>query len=172
MGAYYLHGRSLTRKTVPYFSGIKKTSRLATAVRTDGLRQVGMIVVVFQQKICILAKSIQIVTVFRVKRPFPSNCQPFRQTIGFLQASLQDKSHSLLFLFDPQCGGGINGGEMAVFASRAGSSPCWHPACFVCATCQELLVDLIYFYHNGKILCGRHHAELLKPRCSSCDEVR
>ncbi|XP_061770269.1 prickle-like protein 1b isoform X1 [Nerophis ophidion] len=69
------------------------------------------------------------------------------------------------------CGGGISGGEMAIFASRAGSSPCWHPACFVCATCQELLVDLIYFYQNGKILCGRHHAELLKPRCSSCDEI-
>uniref|UniRef100_A0A3B4TTG4 Prickle homolog 1b n=1 Tax=Seriola dumerili TaxID=41447 RepID=A0A3B4TTG4_SERDU len=69
------------------------------------------------------------------------------------------------------CGGGINGGEMAIFASRAGPSPCWHPACFVCATCQELLVDLIYFYQNGKILCGRHHAELLKPRCSSCDEI-
>ncbi|TMS02747.1 Prickle-like protein 1 [Larimichthys crocea] len=63
------------------------------------------------------------------------------------------------------------GGEMAIFASRAGPSPCWHPACFVCATCQELLVDLIYFYQNGKILCGRHHAELLKPRCSSCDEI-
>lgn len=61
---------------------------------------------------------------------------------------------------------------MAIFASRAGPSPCWHPACFVCATCQELLVDLIYFHQNGKILCGRHHAELLKPRCSSCDEVR
>lgn len=74
-------------------------------------------------------------------------------------------------LFDCQCGGGINGGEMAIFASRAGPSPCWHPACFVCATCQELLVDLIYFYQNGKIICGRHHAELLKPRCSSCDEV-
>ncbi|KAJ0057680.1 hypothetical protein NL108_011771 [Boleophthalmus pectinirostris] len=69
------------------------------------------------------------------------------------------------------CGGGINGGEMAIFASRAGPSPCWHPACFVCETCQELLVDLIYFYQNGKILCGRHHAELLKPRCSSCDEI-
>ncbi|XP_074482332.1 prickle-like protein 1 isoform X2 [Sebastes fasciatus] len=69
------------------------------------------------------------------------------------------------------CGGGINGGEMAIFASRAGPGPCWHPACFVCGTCQELLVDLIYFYQNGKILCGRHHAELLKPRCSSCDEI-
>uniref|UniRef100_A0A3Q4G103 Prickle homolog 1b n=1 Tax=Neolamprologus brichardi TaxID=32507 RepID=A0A3Q4G103_NEOBR len=69
------------------------------------------------------------------------------------------------------CCGDIKGGEMAIFASRAGPNPCWHPACFVCATCQELLVDLIYFYHSGKILCGRHHAELLKPRCSSCDEI-
>ncbi|XP_024147566.2 prickle-like protein 1 [Oryzias melastigma] len=69
------------------------------------------------------------------------------------------------------CCSGINGDEMAVFASRAGPTPCWHPACFACSTCQELLVDLIYFYNNGKIFCGRHHAELIKPRCSSCDEI-
>ncbi|XP_064816498.1 LOW QUALITY PROTEIN: prickle-like protein 1, partial [Oncorhynchus masou masou] len=69
------------------------------------------------------------------------------------------------------CGEGISGGEMAIFASRAGPGPCWHPACFACATCQELLVDLIYFHQDGKIHCGRHHAELLKPRCSACDEI-
>lgn len=61
---------------------------------------------------------------------------------------------------------------MAVFASRASPALCWHPACFACSTCNELLVDLIYFYHDGKIHCGRHHAELLKPRCSACDEVQ
>ncbi|XP_048357729.1 prickle-like protein 1 [Sphaerodactylus townsendi] len=70
-----------------------------------------------------------------------------------------------------QCGTKINGGEVAVFASRAGPGVCWHPSCFVCTTCNELLVDLIYFYHDGKIHCGRHHAELLKPRCSACDEI-
>ncbi|XP_061678588.1 prickle-like protein 1a [Syngnathoides biaculeatus] len=69
------------------------------------------------------------------------------------------------------CGESINGGEMAVFAARSGPGICWHPACFACSTCSELLVDLIYFYHNGKIHCGRHHAELLKPRCSACDEI-
>ncbi|CAG5957762.1 unnamed protein product [Menidia menidia] len=69
------------------------------------------------------------------------------------------------------CGESINGGEMAVFASRASPGMCWHPACFACSTCSELLVDLIYFYHDGKIHCGRHHAELLKPRCSACDEI-
>ena len=60
---------------------------------------------------------------------------------------------------------------MAVFASRAGTSICWHPACFVCVTCKELLVDLIYFFKDGDIYCGRHHAETLKPRCAACDEV-
>ncbi|XP_072928418.1 prickle-like protein 2b isoform X2 [Hemitrygon akajei] len=70
-----------------------------------------------------------------------------------------------------QCGGQISGGDIAVFASRAGHGICWHPRCFVCATCNELLVDLIYFYQNGKIYCGRHHAERLKPRCAACDEI-
>lgn len=63
-------------------------------------------------------------------------------------------------------------GELGVFASRAGSNRCWHPSCFVCAVCSELLVDLIYFYKDGKLYCGRHHAEMLKPRCAACDEVR
>uniref|UniRef100_A0A1A7XUZ3 Prickle-like 2 n=2 Tax=Iconisemion striatum TaxID=60296 RepID=A0A1A7XUZ3_9TELE len=70
-----------------------------------------------------------------------------------------------------QCGGQINGGDIAVFASRAGHAVCWHPACFVCSMCKELLVDLIYFHQDGKIYCGRHHAERLKPRCTACDEI-
>ncbi|XP_061900555.1 prickle-like protein 2b isoform X2 [Entelurus aequoreus] len=70
-----------------------------------------------------------------------------------------------------QCGGQINGGDIAVFATRAGHGMCWHPACFVCSMCSELLVDLIYFYQDGKIYCGRHHAERLKPRCTACDEI-
>lgn len=70
-----------------------------------------------------------------------------------------------------QCNEKIPGGDMALFAPRAGSEHCWHPSCFCCSTCNELLIDLIYFYHNGRIYCGRHHAELLKPRCSACDQV-
>ena len=65
----------------------------------------------------------------------------------------------------------IAGGDIAVFASRVGHNQCWHPGCFVCMTCEELLVDLIYFYYEGQLYCGRHHAELLKPRCAACDEV-
>ncbi|XP_046999567.1 protein prickle-like [Schistocerca americana] len=65
----------------------------------------------------------------------------------------------------------VSGGDMAVFASRAGPAACWHPACFTCCVCRELLVDLIYFWKDGRLYCGRHHAETLKPRCSACDEI-
>ncbi|XP_034028885.1 prickle planar cell polarity protein 3 isoform X2 [Thalassophryne amazonica] len=70
-----------------------------------------------------------------------------------------------------QCSRQISGGDIAVFASRAGHGSCWHPQCFQCASCSELLVDLIYFYQDGQIYCGRHHAERLKPRCQACDEI-
>nr|XP_006816374.1 PREDICTED: prickle2-like protein isoform X2 [Saccoglossus kowalevskii] len=69
------------------------------------------------------------------------------------------------------CGSYMDGGSVAVFASRAGHNVCWHPACFVCCACDELLVDLIYFWKDGKVHCGRHHAETLKPRCAACDEI-
>ncbi|XP_015837309.1 protein prickle isoform X1 [Tribolium castaneum] len=62
-------------------------------------------------------------------------------------------------------------GDICVFASRAGPNTCWHPACFTCTVCRELLVDLIYFYKEGRLYCGRHHAETIKPRCSACDEI-
>lgn len=32
-------------------------------------------------------------------------------------------------------------------------------------------MDLIYFQQDGRIYCGRHHAELFRPRCASCDQV-
>lgn len=86
-------------------------------------------------------------------------------------AERQEPVFKLTFLFASQCGGQINGGDIAVFASRAGHGVCWHPPCFICTVCNELLVDLIYFYQDGKIYCGRHHAECLKPRCAACDEV-
>ncbi|KAM4665137.1 prickle planar cell polarity protein 3 isoform 2-T2 [Discoglossus pictus] len=70
-----------------------------------------------------------------------------------------------------RCGHQISVGDMAVFASRAGLGSCWHPQCFTCARCSELLCDLIYFYQDGNVYCGRHHAELQRPRCLACDEV-
>ena len=73
--------------------------------------------------------------------------------------------------------GGLLGGLLlhAVWSTPLGvwSDVYWHPQCFVCCTCHDLLVDLIYFYNasTGLVYCGRHHAETLKPRCAACDEV-
>ncbi|XP_067632189.1 protein prickle isoform X2 [Eurosta solidaginis] len=65
----------------------------------------------------------------------------------------------------------ISTGDIAVFATRLGPNTSWHPGCFICCICHELLVDLIYFHRDGRLYCGRHHAETLKPRCSACDEI-
>ncbi|OUC44449.1 LIM domain protein [Trichinella nativa] len=62
-------------------------------------------------------------------------------------------------------------GEVIVVADRFGPNVFWHPMCFRCSVCNEYLVDLIYFYKNGKIFCGRHFGESLCPRCAGCDEV-
>ncbi|XP_052873835.1 protein prickle-like [Anopheles cruzii] len=70
-----------------------------------------------------------------------------------------------------RCGECASSGDMMVFASRFEPNTCWHPACFACCVCKELLVDLIYFHREGRLYCGRHHAETLKPRCSACDEI-
>ncbi|CAD7013425.1 unnamed protein product [Ceratitis capitata] len=68
------------------------------------------------------------------------------------------------------CDEPLSAGDIVVFAQRVGSQICWHPGCFVCCVCKELLVDLIYFHRDGNLYCGRHHAETQKPRCSACDE--
>ncbi|XP_036387147.1 LIM and cysteine-rich domains protein 1 isoform X1 [Megalops cyprinoides] len=58
-----------------------------------------------------------------------------------------------------------------VYAERAGYERLWHPTCFVCAECGEALVDLVYFWKNGALLCGRHYCQSLRPRCAGCDEL-
>lgn len=87
---------------------------------------------------------------------------------------LKDKRHIILknpIIFKFQCESQLSTGDIVVTSQRLGSNIYWHPACFVCCICKELLVDLIYFHRDGKLFCGRHHAENLKPRCSACDEV-
>ncbi|TRZ01590.1 hypothetical protein DNTS_010155 [Danionella cerebrum] len=70
-----------------------------------------------------------------------------------------------------QCQLPMKKGEPAVFAERAGFDKLWHPSCFVCSTCTELLVDMIYFWKKGKLFCGRHYGDSEKPRCAGCDEL-
>ncbi|XP_034938131.1 Wilms tumor protein 1-interacting protein homolog [Chelonus insularis] len=70
-----------------------------------------------------------------------------------------------------QCQEGIFVGDVVVTAEKA-KDAAWHPGCFVCFECNELLVDLVYFYYKGKLYCARDLANLLGiPRCFACDEL-
>lgn len=63
-------------------------------------------------------------------------------------------------------------GTVAVKAHRAGNEVAWHPKCFTCHKCGDLLADLVYFFHQGNIYCGRDLAEVLNfERCGACDEI-
>ncbi|XP_026222163.1 testin [Anabas testudineus] len=85
---------------------------------------------------------------------------------GAQQAGLPQQSYSC-----HHCHRDMRLGEPAVYAERAGYDKLWHPACFVCCTCNELLVDMIYFWKKGKLYCGRHYGDSEKPRCAGCDEL-
>ncbi|CAG2122074.1 unnamed protein product, partial [Medioppia subpectinata] len=52
--------------------------------------------------------------------------------------------------------------EIGVVAPKFGEQVSWHPNCFVCNVCEELLVDLTYCAKDGKLFCERHYAETLK----------
>lgn len=70
------------------------------------------------------------------------------------------------------CQQAIFTGTVAVKAHRAGTEVAWHPKCFTCFKCGDLLADLVYFYHQGNIYCGRDLAEVLNfERCGACDEI-
>ncbi|XP_069688884.1 prickle planar cell polarity protein 3-A isoform X3 [Periplaneta americana] len=71
----------------------------------------------------------------------------------------------------PQCHQMVGMGEVGVVAPKFGDRTMWHPACFVCSSCEELLVDLTYCVHDDLLYCERHYAEQLKPRCAACDEL-
>uniref|UniRef100_A0A2K6EX89 Prickle planar cell polarity protein 4 n=1 Tax=Propithecus coquereli TaxID=379532 RepID=A0A2K6EX89_PROCO len=70
-----------------------------------------------------------------------------------------------------KCRERLKPGEYGVFAARAGEQRCWHQPCFACQACGQALINLVYFYHDGRLYCGRHHAELLRPRCPACDQL-
>uniref|UniRef100_A0A2A4ISJ2 LIM zinc-binding domain-containing protein n=1 Tax=Heliothis virescens TaxID=7102 RepID=A0A2A4ISJ2_HELVI len=69
------------------------------------------------------------------------------------------------------CNKPIRSGSITVQAPRIGEEAYFHPTCFSCAECDELLVELAYCALDGRLYCVRHYAERLKPRCHACDEV-
>ncbi|XP_076331853.1 four and a half LIM domains protein 3-like isoform X3 [Tachypleus tridentatus] len=70
-----------------------------------------------------------------------------------------------------KCHGVLPQGDIAVIAPKFGENVAWHPACFVCTSCDELLVDLTYCVWESKPYCERDYAEQLKSRCAACDEL-
>ncbi|KAG9337083.1 hypothetical protein JZ751_029851 [Albula glossodonta] len=69
------------------------------------------------------------------------------------------------------CGELAPGEGPVVYAERAGYERLWHPTCFRCSECGEALVDLVYFWKDGTLLCGRHYCQTVRPRCAGCDEL-
>ncbi|KZC12545.1 Prickle-like protein 2 [Dufourea novaeangliae] len=70
-----------------------------------------------------------------------------------------------------KCEETIRVGDVAVITVKA-KNVMWHPGCFVCNICNELLVDLLHFYYKNKLYCGRDLSTLLGiPRCFACDEL-
>lgn len=65
----------------------------------------------------------------------------------------------------------ISVGSVAVVAPKLGPHVLYHPACFTCSACNELLVDLTYCVYQDQLFCERHYAEKIKPRCGTCDEL-
>ena len=65
----------------------------------------------------------------------------------------------------------MRNGDLAVVAPRFALRDYWHPGCFSCTTCDEILVDLTYCVFDDNLYCERHYAENLKPRCGACDEL-
>lgn len=69
------------------------------------------------------------------------------------------------------CKKSIHRDDLLVNAPSLGSEANWHPGCFQCSQCEELLADLIYCHKDGVIYCVRHFGDQLKPRCCMCDEL-
>ncbi|XP_049866358.1 prickle planar cell polarity protein 3 isoform X4 [Pectinophora gossypiella] len=69
------------------------------------------------------------------------------------------------------CNKPVRSGSITIQAPRIAEEAFYHPACFTCSECDELLVELAYCCLDGRLYCVRHYAERLKPRCHACDEL-
>jgi hypothetical protein len=82
------------------------------------------------------------------------------------------KSESSTDLKCHDCTRDILAGDVAVKTEGSKNPLNFHPKCFKCFTCKELLIDLIYFHHNNNVYCARDLAiKLGIPRCQGCDEL-
>ncbi|CAA7270066.1 unnamed protein product [Cyclocybe aegerita] len=62
--------------------------------------------------------------------------------------------------------GGCHGPIIGRIVSAMGSR--WHPSCFKCAVCGELLEHVSSYEHDGRPYCHLDYHENFAPRCYSC----
>ncbi|KAI0819939.1 hypothetical protein BC628DRAFT_949533 [Trametes gibbosa] len=60
------------------------------------------------------------------------------------------------------CGGAIIGRIVSAMDMR------WHPGCFRCCVCDELLENLSSYAHDGRPYCHLDYHERFAPRCYHC----
>ncbi|EPS97093.1 glucocorticoid receptor-like protein [Fomitopsis schrenkii] len=60
------------------------------------------------------------------------------------------------------CGGAIVGRTVYAMGAK------WHPGCFRCCVCDELLENLSSYEHEGKAYCNLDYHELFAPKCYHC----
>ncbi|PIL23473.1 hypothetical protein GSI_14784 [Ganoderma sinense ZZ0214-1] len=61
------------------------------------------------------------------------------------------------------CGGAIIGRIVSAMDMR------WHPGCFRCCVCDELLENLSSYAHDGRPYCHLDYHEQFAPRCYHCE---
>lgn len=62
--------------------------------------------------------------------------------------------------------GGCNGPIIGRIVSAMGSR--WHPQCFRCTVCEELLEHVSSYEHDGRPYCHLDYHENFAPKCYSC----
>ncbi|VDK58221.1 unnamed protein product [Anisakis simplex] len=88
--------------------------------------------------------------------------------------SAQNQKENLNIMQDIRCQAcskKMNIGDVAIVTDHGKPNEVWHPNCFRCHTCNQRLVDMLYFYKDGIYYCGRHFGDSMYPRCSGCDEL-
>ncbi|KAL6265370.1 hypothetical protein P5V15_002170 [Pogonomyrmex californicus] len=152
---------NLSAQTIPQNSSDAKSSRLQTELNSSIL-----------QSAVIHSEQLQNQVFPHVVGGFDEQGIQHTQLTDYLKDAMENlKVDSKEMHKCEKCHENIRVGDVAVTAEKANNA-FWHPGCFVCSVCDELLVDLVYFYYKNKLYCGRDLAASLRiPRCFACDEL-
>lgn len=97
----------------------------------------------------------------------------FKLELDNLYSRNKDMKQSKSIWKCEKCEEVLHPGEVAISAEHAKITARWHPKCFACVECNELLDDLLYYNYAGKIYCKKHYDVLIqqpKVICAACDQ--